>query len=318
VALGRLARALAAAGAAAQRFFAGGGFPAFALSSLVFWEVVLLSLLLAPAAPAGMGAFAEEFRVWCFGWDPATGRFQTGLVLSMTTPPLLLGAILLLLWWQPLRELARRRLSLLLHVAAAALVVGAAAGAFAALGGAPATGELPFPAEALRTAHRAPPLRLVNQAGEGVDLARLRGRVVLLTAVYERCSRSCPSILEQARRAVEEQPVPARSDLRVIGVTLDPEHDTPGSLSRLARRHGLEPPLYQLATGSPAEVEAVLDAMSVARRRDAQTGVIDHANLFLLIDRRGRLAYRFALGPRQERWLGSALRLLLDESGDAG
>jgi protein SCO1/2 len=316
VALGRLARALgAAAGAAAQRFFGGGGFPAFALSLLAFFELLLLSLLLAPVAPGG---FAEEFRIWCFGWDPATGSFELGLVLSMTTPPLFFGAILLLLWWQPLQELARRRVSLALHAAAAAVVVGATAGAFAALSGPPETGELPFPAEALRTAHRPPSLHLTNQLGADVDLAELRGRVVLLTAVYEQCSRSCPAILERARRAVEEQPAEARADLRVIGVTLDPEHDEPEKLLRLARRHGLEPPLYQLVTGAPADVEAVLDAMSVARRRDARTGVIDHANLFLLIDRHGRIAYRLALGPRHERWLDSALRVLLDEPLDAG
>jgi cytochrome oxidase Cu insertion factor (SCO1/SenC/PrrC family) len=315
VALGRLARALGAAGAAAQRFFVGGGFPAFALSLLAFFELLLLSLLLAPAAPGG---FAEEFRVWCFGWDPATGRFQAGLVLSMTTPPLLLGPILLLVWWQPLADLARRRVSLFLHAGAAAVVVCAAAGAFAALGSSPDTGELPFPADALRTSLRPPSLRLTNQLGEGVDLDRLRGRVVLLTAVYEQCSRSCPAILEQARRAVEAQPARAQDEVSVIGVTLDSDHDTPERLARLARRHGLEAPRYQLVTGAPGEVEAVLDAMSVARRFDAQTGVIDHANLFLLIDRQGRIAYRFALGPRQERWLASALRLLLEEPGDAG
>ena len=57
--------------------------------------------------------------------------------------------------------------------------------------------------------------------------------------------------------------------------------------------------------------------MQVARKRDPETGVIDHANLFLLIDREGRLAYRLGLGERQQRWLTSALRVLLDEKGPA-
>jgi protein SCO1/2 len=136
--------------------------------------------------------------------------------------------------------------------------------------------------------------------------------------VYERCAQSCPAILEQARRAVEALPVAERSDVRVLGVTLDPGSDTPAALARLAARHGLAPPLYQLVTGAPEDVEPVLDRMSVARRRDAETGVIDHANLFLLVDRDGRLAYRFSLGPRQARWLAAALRVLLAEPADAG
>lgn len=318
MALGRVARAVAGGASAAQGFFVGGSFPAFALFLLAFWQVLLVALLLAPVAPGPLGAFAEEFRVWCFGWDPASGRFQPGLVLAMTTPPFMLGALLVLVWWEPLRDLARRRAALALHGIAAAAVVGMAAGAFAALRTDPDASELPFPAEALRTAFRAPELRLTNQLGQSVDLAALRGKVVLLTAVYERCSRTCPAILEQARRAVEELPLAARADVRVLGVTLDPASDTPATLARLAARHGLEPPLYQLVTGAPEAVEPVLDRMSVARRRDAETGEIDHANLFLLVDRDGRLAYRFSLGPRQARWLGAALRVLLAEPGDAG
>ncbi len=318
MALGRLARALGAAGSGTQRFFVGGGFPAFALFLLLFWQALLLAVLLAPAAPGALGAFAEEFRLWCFGWDPASGRYDIGLFLAMTTPPFTLAAILVVVWWEPLRELLQRRAALALHAVAAAAVVGVAAGALAALRSEPDASELPFPAEALRTAFRAPALRLTNQLGQDVDLAALRGQVVLLTAVYEQCSQSCPAILEQARRALEEVPPAARSDVRVLGVTLDPEHDTPAALARLAARHGLEPPLYQLVTGAPAEVEPVLDQMSVARRRDEATGVIDHANLFLLIDRQGKLAYRFSLGPRQTRWLGAALRVLLEERVDAG
>jgi cytochrome oxidase Cu insertion factor (SCO1/SenC/PrrC family) len=318
MALGRLARALEAAAAAVQRFFVEGGFPAFALFLLAFWELLLVGLALVPPAPSGLGAFAAEFRVWCFGFDPATGRYQVALVLAMLTPPFALAGLLLLVWWEPLGVLARRRAALALHACAAAAVVGVAAGAFAALRTDSEPSELPFPAEALRTAFRAPDLRLVNQIGESVDLDLLRGRVVLLTAVYEQCSQSCPSILEQARRAVDTLPVHLRSELRVVGVTLDPAGDTPERLARLAARHVLEPPLYQLVTGTPAEVESVLDQMSVARRRDGASGVIDHTNLFLLVDRQGKLAYRFSLGPRQERWLGSALRLLLEERSDGG
>jgi protein SCO1/2 len=317
MAVGRVARALAAGASAAQRFLVGGGFPAFALFLLAFWEALLVALLLAPAAPGALGAFAEEFRVWCFGWDPTSGRFEPALVLAMTTPPFMLAPLLVGIWWEPLSELVRRRAALALHGLAAAAAVGVAAGAFAALQSEPDP-ELPFPADALRTAFRAPELHLTNQLGQDVDLAALRGKVVLLTAVYERCSQSCPAILEQARRAVGEIPVTQRSDVRVLGVTLDPAGDTPAALARLAARHGLAPPLYQLVTGAPGDVEPVLDRMSVARRRDPETGVIDHANLFLLVDRGGRLAYRFSLGPRQARWLADALRVLLAEPGDAG
>ena len=65
-------------------------------------------------------------------------------------------------------------------------------------------------------------------------------------------------------------------------------------------------------------IEKALDAMDVVRNRNPDTGLIDHTNLFLLIDRDGRVAYRFGLGARQRQWLTSALRILLREPIEAG
>ena len=300
------------------RFFSGGRFPAFALAFMLFYELLLLALLLLPSAPAGLGAFAEDFRIWCFGLDPATGHLQVASVLTLLGSPLLFAAALALLWREPLREELARPRAFAVDTGAAALVAGAVAGGFVLLGAAPARGELPFPAQALRTAHRAPELRLVDQAGEPVDLAALRGDVVLLTAVYASCPHTCPIILEQARSALDALGADERAHVRVVGVTLDPEHDTPEVLAELADMHGLERPTYRLVTGPAGEVERVLDGMNVSRRRDPKTGVIDHANAFLVIDSAGRVAYRLTIGERQQRWLVSALRLLVQEARDAG
>jgi protein SCO1/2 len=301
----------------ALRALAEGGLPAFGVSLLLFWEGLLLALLLAPPGEAGLGAFAEDFRIWCFGYDPATGRFSPALVLAMTTPPLLLAGVLAWLWREPLAALARRR-AVAAPVAAAALGVAAAGASFGLFAAAPAHTELPFPAEALRTAHRPPDLALTDQSGAVVALPELRGRVVLLTAIYASCGHTCPAILAQTKRAVGALSDEERAGLRVVAVTLDPAHDTPEVLAELARMHALEAPLYRLVTGDPERVERVLDEMEVARARNAETGVIDHANVVMLLDRAGRVAYRFSIGERQERWLASALALLLREPDDAG
>lgn len=298
-------------------FLSEGGFPVFALALLFCWEIFLLTVLLLPARPEGFSAFAADFRVWCLGYDPATGHIEWAYVMAMMLPPLLVGAFIALFWWDPLREARRRPRFVAFHASVAASLVLAASASFALAGGRAPTGELPFPAEALRTAYQPPEIVLTNQLGEPVDLASMRGKVVVLTAVYASCGHTCPLLLTQAKAAVAELAPEQRSDLRLLAVTLDPEHDSPDVLGRLAQGFGLEAPLYQLLTGPPHEVEDVLDRMQVARTRDPDTGVIDHANLFLLIDREGRLAYRLGLGERQQRWLTSALRVLLDEQGPA-
>lgn len=299
-------------------FFTGTGFPAFGLSLLFFYEVVLVGLMFVPTADAGLGAFAEDFRVWCLGYDPSTGRMNLGYALGMVLPPLSVAGIIAWLWWAPLRALRTHPAAFVRSALAAALLLGTASAGLLVFGPQPARGELPFPADALRTALRPPDLRLTNQAGKRVDLTALRGKVVMLTAVYASCPHTCPRILAEAKRVIGTLTPTERADLRVVAVTLDPANDSAEVLSRLAEMHGMQAPLYNLVTGDVPEVERILDRMSVSRRRDPRTGVIDHANLFVLVDRKGKVAYRLTLGPRQERWLESALQVLLREPPDAG
>ncbi len=297
-------------------FFESGWFPAFALCLLCLYDLFLVSILLTPRTLTGLGAFAEEFRIWCFGYDPATGRVDGAKVLGLVGPPLLFAGMMVGLWKEPLVQAWADRRTIVSAALAAVAVVGISAGAFSQFSVTPNEGELPFPADALRTAYEPPRLQLVDQTRQRVDLAELRGKVVLLTAVYASCPHTCPAILTQAKGALAEIAPEERDDLRVVAVTLDPEKDSPEVLAELAGMHGLDPPLYHLVTGDPSEVEEILDRMGISRRRDPETGVIDHANLFLLLDREGKIAFRLGLGDRQERWLVTALRILLRESAD--
>jgi protein SCO1/2 len=299
----------------ASRFFGGPAFPVFVLAVLLSYEAGLVLLTFLPAADSGLGAFAADFRVWCLAADPATGRTNWGYAIGMMSPPLFMAIPVAWLWWGPLRTIGSRPLAAVRPVLAALAIVGSSGMAVAAAAPRPIRGELPFPAEALRTDHAPPPLRLVDQTGATIDIADLRGKVVLLTAMYTRCVHTCPLVMAEAKSVVAGLTAEQRADLRVVVVTLDPQNDTPPVLATQAAYHGLETPLWHLVTGEPPIVERALDLMNVARRRDPATTAIEHANLFLLIDRRGRLAYRFTLGGQQERWLTTAVRMLLGERG---
>lgn len=301
-----------------QNFIVGGSFPAIAISVLVCWVAFLIGVLMIPPSPTALGAFAEDFRIWCFGYDPATGRTEWAYVMAMVLPQLMLSIFILLFWWEPLRTLFRRPGMAFLHAGIGVVLVAGSAAGFVFSSSETATTELPFPAEELRTTMHAPEVSLVNQDGEAIDIAELRGKVVVLTAVYASCGHTCPLILQQAKASVAELDESQLQDLRVVAVTMDPENDSSDVLSMLAENHGIETPIYNLLTGPAAEVETTLDRMQIARSRNPETGVIDHANLFLLIDRNGKLAYRLGLGDRQQQWLTTALRVLLNETPTSG
>ncbi|MBW2712221.1 MAG: SCO family protein [Deltaproteobacteria bacterium] len=282
---------------------------------MAFYQIFLLLVFLAPAAPTGLGAFAEDFRVWCYGYDPATGHYQIAYILSMFTPPWMLAGFIFLFWWAPLKEIGKQPAKLASYVATSGVMVSIVGGGMLYLGldSELSTNEMPFPAEVLRTAHTAPTFNLTNQDGQAVDLESLRGNVVILTSVYASCPHTCPAVLAQAKAAIAELPEELRSDLHVVAISMDPANDTPEVLSELADMHDMQSPLYQFATGDPVVVNKLLNRMEIARTRDEETGIINHANLFMLIDRTGQVAYRLTLGPRQQRWLVSALTLLLKE-----
>ncbi len=291
-----------------SRFLSGSGFPIFTLTALACWELVLVGFLLVPSPPGG---FAEEFRAWCFGADPVTGEVSLIWVSAMLTPPWMLVGITLLVWWEPLQTVTLRSAL----PAATAAVLLSTLGALGLADGVEAQdGEaLTFQAEALRTRHPRPELVLIDQNSDPVDLSKLRGEVVVLTAIYAHCAATCPLILTQLQAATDGLTPAERADLRVVAVTMDPEKDTPEVLQELATRYGLAAPAVHLTTGDPAEVNRVLDDMGISRQRDPETGVISHANLYVVVDREGHVAYRFTLGERQQTWLTEALRLLLAE-----
>lgn len=291
-------------------FFGTWRFPAAALGLLLGLQAMLVLVLVTPAAPTGLAAFAEEFRVWCLGQDPATGRLG-GHAPVVLLEPAFLAALITALWWGPLSEARAARRSAAAW-AAGGLTIAAVASGLLVLVGLPASQDPEaFPAARLRTAQAPPGLRLTAHTGAPLDLEALRGRVVVVTAVYARCNRTCPMIMAQTRGLLEK--VGPASDLTVVGITLDPARDDPAALARMAEGQKLAAPLVQLCSGPPAEVERTLDAWGFARTRDPETGIIDHVNLFVVIDRSGKVAYRFGLGATQERWLAEAVRGLLAE-----
>lgn len=305
-----------------QRFMSSWRFPAVVLPLLGLVQLLLLALLVVPAEAGVLSRFAEDMKVWCFGYDPATGGLQPAYVLMVVVDPAILAGLVTVVWWRPLTRIARRLPWALLPYGAGALVL-ASALALAAVGlwgveQAEAVDPTEFPADRLRVSLPAPPVEeLVDQDGRPVRLEDLRGRVVVLTAVYATCGYTCPMILGQARAALDALTPAERAEVTVVGVTLDPERDDPAAMKRMAEGQEVSAPTFRLLTGAPERVNRALDAMGIARRRDPATGVIDHSNVFLLLDRDGRVAYRFGLGDLQERWLTEGLRVLVGERGAA-
>lgn len=143
-------------------------------------------------------------------------------------------------------------------------------------------------AAALRRVRRdLPRIPLVDQSGRRISLDGMRGPA-LVTFAFGHCRTVCPVIvndLQAARRRAN------RRDIPVVVVTLDPWRDTPERLHTIAAH-------WQLAehdlvlSGSVDAVEATLDSLGIARRRNDTTGDVDHVTTVFVLDRTGRIGWR--------------------------
>jgi protein SCO1/2 len=298
----------------ATRFLAGGRFPAFAICALLFYQVFIAVMAFTPPSGGAWGEFLEDFRMRCFKLDPKSGWMEMSNVWVMLSEPLPLQAIFFFLWRTPLRELWQTRRRAFAQVAGwALLLVGTIGVSLMGLGRAQATPkELPFPAANLRSALVMPSFTLTNQDGQPVSLSDFKGRIVLVTAVYSTCTTTCPMMLTKVRTVLDQLTPAERSEMAVVAFSLNPEADTQELRTMTSKIYGIKSQ-FHFVNGVPSEVNALLDKLNVARTRDVKSGQIMHSNLFFLLDREGRIAYRLSLSQNESSWLISALRVLLAE-----
>lgn len=298
-------------------FFTGTGLPLFLLSAATVYEAFLLAVVFAPESTGAWGGFAREFKQWCFRYDPRTGGMEWAAVWVMLVEPAFVVGVALFLWRRGLRAL-RTLAGWRRHASAAGAGVAIAGLAMAALfaygrPSADADAPLPFPGERIRTHLAVPEFRFVDQRGLPFSLEELRGRVVLVTGIYAMCSTSCPEILVETKTLLASLAPEVRRRVSVVAVSLSPEEDSPELMLRVTDGYGFEHPEFRYLNGSPAGMHETLSQLGFARVKNPRSGIIDHANLFLLLDARGEIAYRFTLDPRHRSWLREALNALASE-----
>ena len=126
----------------------------FASALLLLPELVMAGLMLAPPAGTGLGAYAEDFRVWCLGAEEGTGAVNWAYAAGMLSPPLFVAATIAWVWGQSLAGLRASPVLALRPTLAAVACVIAGGALFVLVGPAPASGETHSPRVAARTLHR--------------------------------------------------------------------------------------------------------------------------------------------------------------------
>jgi protein SCO1 len=142
---------------------------------------------------------------------------------------------------------------------------------------------------ALATPARAgQPLQLIDQTGRPFTFASLRGTPTIVTFVAAHCTDACPLVNAQFEQA-DQLFAQRRLNVRLLTITLDPEHDPPSVMRDLARRFNANPKRWIVASGSVNDVHAVMNAFGVQAERGRDGYADVHTTFVYLFDKHGRL-----------------------------
>lgn len=153
------------------------------------------------------------------------------------------------------------------------------------------------------------PFELVDQHGRTVSDRSLKGKPFAIFFGFTRCPDICPTTLQRMSR-LQRQLGPAGETLRLLFVSLDPEHD---SRKTIADYLSLFPVPITGLTGSPQQLAGIIDAYHVYREKVPIEGgdyLIDHTATIFLMDADGRFSGALAHGEADDVSLAKLRRLV--------
>lgn len=144
-------------------------------------------------------------------------------------------------------------------------------------------------APALPRLGRVPPFTLVDQNGAAVTHRTLAGRPWVAAFFFTRCPTVCPLITARMQK-LQKLAVNGGGPLRLVSVTVDPEHDRAVVLKRFAISQRAD---WSLLTGSAEAVKALANSFAVALEGRADPDELNfgilHSGQLILVDGAGTI-----------------------------
>ena len=148
------------------------------------------------------------------------------------------------------------------------------------------------------------PAQLTNQSAQVHGLNVYEGHPTLVTLFYGSCSHTCPLLIETARSIDRAAADP---ELRVLMISIDPEHDTPEFLSKLAKERRIDTTRWTLARTDAQTVRKIAAALSI-QYRQTPDGEFNHASIITLLTPTGEIAHQSSTLGKADDAILTAMR----------
>src|SRR5712675_355954 len=127
-----------------------------------------------------------------------------------------------------------------------------------------------------------PDVSLIDQHGNPISLASLKGKPVLIDFIYTSCASTCPVLTSKIAAVARELGPVLGANVTIVSITLDPEHDRPAQLAAYAKSQAVESNSWLFLTGKSADIDQVLAAFKLRRMRESDGSIMHSVSAFLL------------------------------------
>ncbi len=112
-----------------------------------------------------------------------------------------------------------------------------------------------------------PDVSVIDDHGRPLSLGSLRGKVVLLEFIHIGCPGVCDTLVSKFGQIADALGPRLGSQVVLLSVTNDPEHDTPERLLALARSRDADLKGWLFVTGKAGEVDRIIKAFGLHNER---------------------------------------------------
>ena len=132
-----------------------------------------------------------------------------------------------------------------------------------------------------------PDFHFTTQDGKPLTRADLLGKVWVIDFFFTRCPGPCPMM--SSRMAEISKELKKAKDVRLVSLSIDPEHDTPQVLKEYASHFGANPDRWIFLTGPSDQVQEFTTKGMLQALSNADPAAPVHSTRFLVIDRQGQI-----------------------------
>jgi protein SCO1/2 len=154
---------------------------------------------------------------------------------------------------------------------------------------------------------------LLNREEKPIELARYRGKPLLVNFVYTACFQVCPTTTRNLQKAVAETVnVMGAERFNIVTIGFNQPFDSPQAMKDFANRYGLDLPNWEFLSPAQALVNEITQSFGFSFV--ATAAGFDHLNQITLVDAEGiivRQVYGEKFTPKD---LAEPLKLLITGS----